>query len=161
VVQLRPRIGDKRALVLVALYLAIAVVLTTPTAGLAQTISGPDDFRVQVEAGMDALATIGLRSYVSSQIGTIDTLMPVDCQQGGVACLAYTDRPSAPYARATTHLRWPQTAWSSAPNAAAYLAHEATHVARFRVAPLDWADERAPVAVENAVRWALLTLQTN
>jgi hypothetical protein len=158
---LRPRIGNKPTLVLLALNLALAVVVTTPSAGLAQTISGPDDFRAQVEAGMDALAKIGLRSYVSSQIGTIDTLMPVDCQEGGVACLAYTDRPSAPYARTATHLRWPQTAWSSAPNTAAYLAHEATHVARFRVAPLDWADERAPVAVENAVRWALLTVQTN
>ena len=151
---------------LAAALLAALAIFAAPTAAREAEldINGPAEFIASMEDGLDALQSIGLRAYVTTQIGTLSADLEPTCTtftgpQAGQPCLTRTDRPPDNYGRATVHLRWPHPVWASPTETAAYLAHEATHVYRYHQDQYTWADEAAPTSVEFVVRWALRSRQ--
>jgi hypothetical protein len=115
-------------------------------------IDGSAQFVHNVEAGMAALQSIGLDSYVTTHVSRVDSVMPEGVPP---TVAAWTDPPSDSYARTTVHLKDPYDLWDQPTEVAAYLAHEATHVYRYRIDPQTWTDEAAPSSVELVVRWSL------
>jgi hypothetical protein len=124
----------------------------------ALSIDGPPLFVDQVEHGLDALSTVCLDSYVTTHVSHVVAGLPSGV---GDATAAWTATPADGYARTTVYLRYPYELWASPVEVAAYLVHEATHVYRYRIDPVTWADETAPVSTELLVRWSLSRLASS